>query len=94
MLKIKNEIDLNVLEQFGFTTENKNEYVYKTSFGYSTDVGVMDASLYVDKERRTLSIRNTVELEYANWEAFEEYNDVFLSIVYDLIQAGLVEKVE
>ena len=77
MLKIKDSVDLKELEKFGFK-EDKQTYYYSIASNYGNDV-----ELRVWKEDRTLLL----EVDYE--EFFTEDIDVF----YDLIEAGLVEKV-
>lgn len=77
MLRIKDNVDLKELEKFGFK-EFKQVYFYTIASNYGNVV-----ELKVWKEDRTI----TLDIDYE--EFFTEDIDVF----YDLIQAGLVEKV-
>jgi hypothetical protein len=82
MLKIKDDVDLKELEKFGF--KNKKEkyewYEYKNKFIEIT----IFLNLENECENKTLFIlTNQYNRNYAN-----------IDILYDLIQAGLVEKVE
>lgn len=77
MLRIKDSVDLKELEKFGFK-EFKKIYSYSIASNYGNAV-----ELSVWKEDRTIAL--VVDYE----EFFTEDIDVF----YDLIQAGLVEKV-
>jgi hypothetical protein len=84
MLKIKDNVDLEVLRKFGFKKEQitfTNEIVYVYSDTHST--------LYVIVESKT-NTKRSIKLMG---------KDVCLSYfalpkLFDLIQAGLVEKVE
>lgn len=81
MLKIKDSVDLNELEKFGFKkakTTNGFTYYYPIAWNYG---------LYVEL---TVNIDKTISLD-VNYEDFYTEN---IDILFDLIQAGLVEKVE
>lgn len=104
MLKIKDDVDLIELVKFGFTSYRTiwssngdvgNETVkYSCLFefgngNYGQDFQTGVTSLTVDPSTRELS-------EYID-DRFEMYTDVGrfrLSVLFDLIQAGLVEKGE
>lgn len=85
MLKIKNDVDLKELEKFEFKAkynENTGElhrYIYKNSM-----------VIYIDNKYirpfRQLNEYSELDLEYFKADFVEE-------VLYDLIQAGLVEKV-
>ena len=78
MLKIKDDVDLKELEKFGFE-KNLREMVKRWEGG--TEEIIIDLN---DKYIRIIKILN-----YA-WCCIEEVLDV----LFDLIQAGLIEKVE
>ena len=79
MLKIKNNVDLKELETFGF---NFDKYDYYYDFRpYKENDG---SYLLVRKDTRELYI-DYVELEHINKA---------VSILYGLIKADLVEKIE
>ena len=94
MLKIKDDVDLKVLEKFGFVNKNKDEYVYKEEIRCSDEYGVSYSRLYVNKIYRSISLDNEVDFNYPMVQYFEDDNNIFLNIIFDLIQAGLVEEVE
>ena len=81
MLKIKDNVDLKELEKFGF------EYyplIYVKEINRIDDVfGNTTRKIYIDEKERNISIKvglfNT---------------DIELDVIYDLIKADLVEKVE
>lgn len=82
MLRIKPEADLKELEKFGF--KNKKEkyewYEYKNKFIEIT----IFLNLENECENKTIFIlTNQYNRNYAN-----------IDIIYDLITAGLVEKIE
>ena len=81
MLRIKKEINLKELEKFGFKKvkiTNGFTYYYPIAWNYG---------LYVEL---TVNIDKTISLD-VNYEDFYTEN---IDILFDLIQAGYVEKVE
>lgn len=98
MLKIKDKIDLKELEKFGFkhwktiwkeneNSEDINEWCYDLKF---TDISkeVQVLLLQIDDEKRI--IQEYIDQKY---EMYCIVKETRLNILYDLIQAGLVEKV-
>lgn len=84
MLKIKDNVDLKELEKFGFQlNEDKTNYEQKID-GYWWDIRA------VDVEDRWLE-HYTEEIGY--W-AFTDDDELLEITLYDLIQAGLVERIE
>ena len=83
MLKIKDNVDLKELEKFGFTTQQN-----VPSWDYRIKTGKYDyAELSIDYSKE-ICIYNTTEYRDA------DIPDELLDKIFDLIQAGLVEKVE
>ena len=79
MLKIKDNVDLKELEKFGF-----GQGIY----GSKADKTV---TICIDKNRKiTITSPNHC---WWDWEYYYNWNSG-TDIIYDLIQAGLVEKVE
>ena len=81
MLRIKKEIDLKELEKFGFKKAKSTDgeiFYYPVAWNYG---------LYVEL---TVNIDKTISLD-VNYEDFYTEN---IDILFDLIQAGYVEKVE
>lgn len=80
MLKIKDNVDLKELEKFGFkeTQFRKYERMYDKEY-YSIDI-------YVDMDDKSINIQND------NYDC--EYKCEIPDVLYDLIKADLVEKVE
>lgn len=79
MLKIKENVDLKELERFGF------EY-HRNDNLYSKEIYESDCRLVVDPDRIICYDNNsTADMSYHNVELLTE--------LYNLIQAGLVEKV-
>lgn len=78
MLKIKDNVDLKELEKLGFI-EEYGEYFYNFK-----DYSRIDYSyLFIDYEKRIF----TDYVEY-------EHIDKMTELLFDLIQAGYVEKIE
>ena len=78
MLKIKDNVDLKDLEKFGFKeSENKMYYIYEDEESYEI--------LGVSKDCNTIYIQSE--------NSFSIAEEGSLDILFDLIQAGLVEKV-
>ena len=95
MLKIKNDVDLKELEKFGFKPK------------YDEDTGEIKAFEKTKKKKEYMGLMVTIERTRSKiriYKAFKKhdaewrmnpYNDYFdIDTLYDLIQAGLVEKVE
>ena len=79
MLKIRDNVDLKELEKFGFNI-NKH-YDLFTRYEYKPD---SSTCLYID-EARVMSIFPTY---------YDKLSPKIMDKIFDLIQAGLVEKVE
>lgn len=78
MLKIKDNVDLKELEKFGFE---------KTEYSYIRNYNREDYTITIEIEfNRRIYIENDF---YDN-----DYACLIPNVIYDLIQAGLVEKVE
>ena len=78
MLKIKDNVDLKELKKFGFV-ETKDEYIYRNDETWeSVKVQIKNRYIYYELE------------EFGFYGAIIED---FLYKLFDLIQAGLVEKV-
>ena len=99
MLKIKDNVDLKELEKFGFKPEilnypqfdiNNKIIAYEKTLHTNDNSG---AIIEVNCKDRKICINADLYKIYQN----TMFNDIFilnLDIVFDLIQAGLVEKVE
>lgn len=83
MLKIKDNVDLKELEKFGFKQEENrycgNRYIY-TNYESSEMVCVSLKSKFIYCELEEVGIYGAI---------FED----LLGVLFDLMQAGLVEKV-
>lgn len=86
MLKIKDNVDLKELEKFGFHQAQKYAYgYYFRKLGYQCQIAIcrdrfnkMDRQIFLD----------------CYPEESDDCLDEYVSILFDLIQAGLVEKVD
>ena len=79
VLRIKDNVDLKELEKFGFI---KEEYYYTIKFDYK----YYKVNIMVELDRKYIIIQNDYyDSDYACYVPY---------IIYDLIQAGLVEKVK
>ena len=83
MLKIKDGVDLKELEKFKF---EKHKYTYPNEYIIYSTYSNRAIGLYVDLETRMLKGTSSSRDSEDDNTAFE--------ILFDLIQAGLVEKVE
>lgn len=86
MLKIKDDVDLKELENHGFLKESwfDNQIVYvKPILDKFKKNNYKIAEIQISKQDKEIM------LDY-----YEQYNTYFDDTLYDLIQAGLVEKVE
>ena len=80
MLKIKDNVDLKRLEEFGF-----EEYKYK----YFRDIENTYLTIIVEKDTRKILCCN---YGYGGLKKIDKYIQ-YIQYIQDLIQAGLVEKV-
>ena len=80
MLKIKDNVDLKELEKFGFEYDEDYDYWFYYAFTEPNDQS--EVRYYIDNKDRRISI------------GFDMYVNPYkiLYKIYDLIQAGLVEK--
>lgn len=89
-LRIKDNIDLKELEKFGFErVDSYTFYFWKLLVGGNAVVGVYKKS-GIGCDRRIFLDYYPISVTNEQYsEAFKEYEN----ILFDLIQAGLVEKV-
>ena len=79
MLKIRDDVDLKELEKFGFEKVQEDDGYYYTKQYFVKD---MSFNYWINEETRIIELEN---------------NYIFIKLdntLYDLIQAGLVEKIE
>ena len=82
MLKIKDSVDLKELEKFGFEyDEDINCYFY---YGFTRANCNSEIRMYIDKKNKTIT---------TGFDMYVHEGKIHDKI-YDLIEAGLVEKVE
>lgn len=79
MLKIKDNVDLKELEKYGF---EENSFYYSKTFNFE----YYKVEIDIEKDRKYLIIQN----DYYD----SDYACYIPSIIYDLIKADLVVKVE
>ena len=106
MLKIKDNIDLKELEKFGFIyykkerQNNGNPKFYngfKTYFeiGYIWDDGVNTVEVVIERINANWNFHNQEREIYVFESDYDmDVSDNMIDLLFDLIQAGLVEKVE
>lgn len=82
MLKIKDDVDLKELEKFGW-----DGYCFTEKSG-CYDLCLFDECMTILKDNRTISLWSS------DWGMEYSEGAIWLEILFDLIQAGLVEKVE
>lgn len=80
MLKIKDDVDLKELEKFGF---EKSDKAFKHIYNY-TILTIIDYQIAIYKDRHIEISQN----------AMYKWDNKLQDKLYDLILAGLVEKVE
>lgn len=101
MLKIKDEVDLKELENFGFKLNEDNNYEYKNYYPLEEDgTRYVDENGFDYKWRIEIYKRENINelwIEIINNDCsyHNEGTDIeeLFNKIYDLIQAGLVEKV-
>ena len=93
MLKIKDNVDLKELEKFGFKNSVKNTYYKRET---NDDCERFETNIVINPVGNFE--KNEIILEIADLDNSEEKSDIDIGIrldtIYDLIQAGLVEKIE
>ena len=85
MLKIKDNVDLKELEKFGFVFES-NSSCNELYYDYFCGDGCTYLQVFVGS--REIALHSGLYGDGLEW-----YFDKQLDIIYDLIQAGLVEKI-
>ena len=90
MLKIRDEVDLKELEKFGY--EMQEDW-------WNRPAGVCRGDVFGEYiYSKDVALYTSIEIEIKTRKITEQRNDIFISVeekyIQDLIQAGLVEKVE
>lgn len=90
MLKIKDDVELNELEKFGFTSLKNNYYKKDISFRYvySTDKETISILISSQREIRKVKLVTCYGYTYLSKKIRLLKKDI-----KELIEAGLVEKV-
>lgn len=91
MLKIKDDIDLKELEKFGFEYENEEECVGSFEEGDYDEYFYEWYEWYGEDGDCNIKVKSNKEIVLINIHDY--FNDDVLDCIYNLIQAGLVEKV-
>lgn len=96
MLKIKDNVDLKELEKFGFVkTENTEKEIY--TYTIEEDGLDMECCILVNDIDNTDRALRFMYYNSCDFEEDEEewinYDCLIPDIVYNLIQAGIVEKI-
>ena len=82
MLKIKDNIELKELEKFGFKGESfQNGFIYRNCYVYYDDL--QQPVIYIDLKLRAIAMG----FDFAK-------TDDGIGVIFDLIQAGVIEKVD
>lgn len=93
MLKIKDNVDLKELEKYGFEYDDYLEEYVKTVNSLKTSgmfvPYVRTGEMFVKKDR---TIYDKISNKY--WNVENEHVEAIDKIIHNLIEAGLVEKVE
>ena len=93
MLKIKDNVDLKELEKYGFEYDDYLEEYVKTVNSLKTRgmfvPYVRTGEMFVKKDR---TIYDKISNKY--WNVENEHVEAIDEIIHNLIEAGLVEKVE
>jgi hypothetical protein len=89
MLKIKDNVDLKELEKFGFKKEEDHDIIYYLKENIY-DNNMEYADFKVEDHNRIIKM-NLFKKDKMNYPLFDVNQD---DTIFDLIQSGLVEKVE
>ena len=93
MLKIKDNVDLKELEKFGFELTNRDKYYSIIYTYYPLGDSQPCERNYLSVNIETRKIFN--HIWGITWEGrTDHYSFEFSEVLYDLIKADLVEKVE
>lgn len=107
MLRIKDNVDLKELEKFGFERKTKTEKTWKSQYGEDPKIDdfYIEIIYTFDDNENTIDIlqeRTNSDWKHANGireiYVYESDHEMGVSInmldkIYELIQAGFVEKV-
>ncbi len=91
MLKIKDDVDLKELKKFGFAEYNGFYYKTYEPKEYQFHLDYIDVTIWRD---RTIYLNFCYEDEKRKHFFRKQVYDYGLDVIYDLIKADLVEKIE
>lgn len=94
MLKIKDSVDLKELEKFGFKAKYDEDTGEICAYQKKCEKDVGGLLITITETISLIRIYRAFKGKNVEWK-INKYNDYFdVDTLYDLIQAGLVEKVE
>ena len=94
MLKIKNNVDLKELERFGFKAKYDEDTGKVRAYQKKCEKDVEGLLISITETTSLIRIYRAFKGKNIEWR-INKYNDYFdIDTLYDLIQAGLVEKVK
>lgn len=94
MLKIKNNVDLKELERFGFKAKYDEDTGKVRAYQKKCEKDVGGLLISITETTSLIRIYRAFKGKNIEWR-INKYNDYFdIDTLYDLIQAGLVEKVK
>lgn len=94
MLKIKDEVDLKELEKFGFKPKYNEDTGEVCAYQKKCEENIGGLLISITETKSLIRIYRAFTRKNAEWR-INKYNDYFdIDTLYDLIQAGLVEKVK
>ena len=98
MLKIKNNVDLKELEKFGFKPKYDEDTgkikIYKKTILKDNENKMLILKVECLKHITDNRFNPYYKFLYLDGDLSFENGNMFMDFLYDLIQAGLVEKVE
>lgn len=95
MLKIKDDVDLKILEKYGFKEVKKNIYNFrgKTYSRFDNYINEKFKYYYIIEPYEYILISNINEIVYYCDDEMYDFILSYSNVLYDLIKDGLVEKV-
>ena len=94
MLKIKDDVDLKELEKFGFKPKYNENTGEICAYQKKCEKDVGGLLITITETTSLIRIFRTFRMKNVEWR-INQYNNYFdIDTLYELIQAGLVEKVE
>lgn len=94
MLKIREDVDLKELEKYGFTIKYDIHTGEIDYCRYENEIHLVNHyfEIAIDVNTRQLEIRSYSKASFENTHS--EIEEIIENLLYDLIEANLVEKVE